>query len=635
MSRRSILGNLAHSFAGRGDGEEAGMHRLIVAAPATSLLVAFACDCRGVDVLPDAGPEDAGGVDAYVPRRTAADANFSGLDLYVAPAHDRLGAAWVPRQKATVSRYLLDIAPADGEYDFTFDDGGTALAVVVTPLDADAGYKLFVTGLDPSGLIAVGDPGVDAGPLPDAGGPPPRDGGGGGGADAGEPDAGPGPDAGPPAKVPLPMVSPEVRVRTAPPRFSADRRILTSATGEPIDHLAIVPWDTARITAVLRRGASAYATYSENRGATWTPLRFIDFDVVDARATVDAARGRVLVCYTVGAGSPALKLATSDDRGITWSRVTVAPQVASGRCDVAVGANGRVFVLGVPPSPDGGPEKIAVWRSDTGGGSFAASTGDIDVPGIDGHDPNPRMAVDPKRNRLYVAYEMDARVLTDGGTNSDFDVMVATSVTGGLAFRIPSVSVVHNLDNTNTECLPISQKFNQWEPTLFVDVESAKGTVWVGFTDERGVCTPGCPTGVIAESENQGLGFDCTSAWDPGRDLTAPDGGAFTAGDVRGSPQAVRDYGGQVFLLFPARSRATPDSSLYLTRFDPDAENRRGKFYPPDSSGTALSKRIFSGVLKAGAERNFTAGADPHATLWILVSGEGTPGPGVFAVTAP
>ncbi len=594
------------------------MQRWLLVSLATGLALSSSCTCDG------GGPQDAG-EDAGTPdtgpsiRRTSADASFSALDLYVAPGDERIAAAWVPRQKGNIARYILDFARVGDEYDFNNEgDAGLSTWAVNTGLAPDASYKMFVSAIDPNGQAVVGDPNPGPG-LPDAGGPPSD-----GGEDGGSADAAPRPDASVPL-VAKPLVSPERIARTATPVYSPGKLTLTSITADALEQPAVIPWDTARVSAIVKRGTSLYSTFSDDRGQSWLALRFVDFDVLESRAAADPDIRRLYACYSKG--SPAsLYLAYSNDLGVSWTRVVVATLVSGPACDVAVGKNGRVFVLGEQP------DKLSVWRSDTQGASFQAISADIDVAGSALHAPQPRMAADPARNFLYVAYEMDAAQSRDGGP-ADYDVLVATSGNGGLGFRSPSSPVVHAAVSPSVkECLPLGRAYSQTDPTLYVDVGSTKGTVWVGFTDERGgACapSPGCAGGVIALSDDNGLEFECTGEWKPGVDLGSDR-------DLSTSPQAVSDFRGRLFLLFGARSRLVQFYSLYLTRFDPEARNRRGEFYPPDPSNALVSRRSFDGTLPAKTERQLSAAADPHASVWLFWPGtSATSGPGIYSVVAP
>jgi hypothetical protein len=230
------------------------------------------------------------------------------------------------------------------------------------------------------------------------------------------------------------------------------------------------------------------------------------------------------------------------------------------------------------------------------------------------------MVADPQRGRVYVAYELDNTFTRDAG-NGSYEVLVAASDVGGLTFPTTPAQVM--------ACLPMFRGFNHTAPTLAVDVASPAGRVWAGFTDERGNCSSGCPSGVIALSDDQGQTFQCTPNWTPGRDLVA-------AGDVRGSPQPVIDFKGRLFLAFAARSKTDSAFSLYVTRFDSDAMAGRGQFLPPDATGTALSRKIFGGTVGLGNMTMISFAADPYASLWLVWPGQTVAsGPGLYSVNAP
>lgn len=229
---------------------------------------------------------------------------------------------------------------------------------------------------------------------------------------------------------------------------------------------------------------------SDDGGLTWNTPTFVvqvqgapglDFPHISVDKTGGPNDGNVYVSWTSTPGeiissmqSPQIQpmLATSRDRGITWS-VTAVPSPPSQGVPAfnflqdmnAVGANGEVYVLCHEAFRSTGSSGVNLWLvvSNDGGSTFSAPRlVEANVPISGGAVIAADGSHGPYRGRIYVTWA-DAR-------SGNLDILLRTSDDGGMTWS-PDTRVN---DDTGT-----ATQYNPW-----VSV-APNGRVDMGFYDRR------------------------------------------------------------------------------------------------------------------------------------------------------
>lgn len=223
--------------------------------------------------------------------------------------------------------------------------------------------------------------------------------------------------------------------------------------------------------------------------------------------TIARVAQRAVAIYGAFGG---LRVRTSSDGGATYGR----PQtpLLGARGDVAIAARDRVHVVGLVAGPAGAygsaEQRVDLATSADGGRTFARpitiSGGDDSIPY---HLATPRLAVDERRDVVYVAY-------VRGGRRAIWEIVLAAGrrdrKTGALTFaRVATLG-----DGCTLHALPA------------LAVDDRTGTVHVAWYDARGehgrfahaACTP-TPSGGLACRERGAISASFTSPLS-----TTPDG---------------------------------------------------------------------------------------------------------------
>jgi len=234
-------------------------------------------------------------------------------------------------------------------------------------------------------------------------------------------------------------------------------------------------------------------------------------------------------------------LSRSVDDGKTWSKpIEIDDHPGLPRDD-----NGAAEGFAGAVAPDG--TLYAVWSQDNnimltssrdGGKTFSRARAIVHtaptifaIETLDRANGFPQIAIDPKSNRLYVAWS-DYR-------NGDLDIFSSSSADGGRTWTSPTRvnnDAIHNG----------AEQFFQW-----LAVDPTDGTVNLLFYDRRGDPRNRKQIVVLARSSNSGRSF-ANYAW-----TDEP----FEAGEVFfGDYTAIAAFGGRVYGAWTEKPNRPPDS---------------------------------------------------------------------------